>query len=206
MSVSSAFPNHITLLERFWGYRTPPIPDQQKQARNISSPRCGLLSWPLDDMRHVENELQFCLVYFRNDATGSCNLVHWSVPSRCACERHTWKDPDRQFARVGCNEWIGGLTDSHHGRGRGPKPSQSHPKDELVTALRRVVRCRRTGVIMLGFFPRLTLRLHRQIVALALLPGTAFSMRLSVIYWVFLPALSLNLGWRLSEIWPSGRK
>jgi hypothetical protein len=59
-------------------------------------------------------------------------------------------------------------------------------------------------VIMLGFFPRLTLRLHRQIVALALLPGTAFSMRLSVIYWVFLPALSLNLGWRLSEIWPHG--
>ena len=37
-------------------------------------------------------------------------------------------------------------------------------------------------MVMLEFFPRLTLGLYRHIVALALLPGTVFSMRLPVIY------------------------
>jgi hypothetical protein len=43
---------------------------------------------------------------------------------------------------------MGRSIDGYSGRGRGrsPQPSQGHPKDEVITALHRVVRCRRIGV------------------------------------------------------------
>jgi len=79
----------------------------------------------------------------------------------------------------------------------------------LVIALNQVRVIRKTGwlphyvgwytagglvLLVLAFLPNLTLRLHHFIVALVLLPATAFPTRLSAIYQAFLLGLCVNGG------------
>jgi hypothetical protein len=49
-------------------------------------------------------------------------------------------------------------------------------------------------LLVLAFLPNLTLRLHHYIIALILLPATAFPTRLSAIYQAFLLGLFINGG------------
>jgi hypothetical protein len=49
-------------------------------------------------------------------------------------------------------------------------------------------------LVVLAFLPGLTLRLHHYIIALIMLPGTAFPTRLSAIYQAFLLGLFINGG------------
>jgi len=89
-------------------------------------------------------------------------------------ERHTWQDLINHFIVSGATSVLGALTVLVVVI---VVITQGHPKGGLVTPSSRMVCRRRAGPGRVGILTRLTLKLHRYIVALALLPELSIKQR-----------------------------